>query len=108
MRALLTTLLLVAMANSPILSSAQRLLLTLHLNQRVCSSPCRLSSRIEVGDNIRGGVCLVWDSPDEGTSAGQDCWSAEQRGRFVNREMTLRAPGTYQVWVAAEKVLSNT
>ena len=85
-----------------------RLLLTLHLNLAVCSTPCNIHARVEVGDNVSGGVCLIWNSDDEGTSIGQDCWSAEQRGRFVNRSLRLNHPGTYQVWVASEKILSNS
>lgn len=85
--------------------SVQRLLLTLHLSLNVCSNPCHPIARIEVGDNVRGGVCLVWDGDEAG--AGQTCWQAELYGRFVTKTLNLRNPGTYQVWTAAGNVLSN-
>ena len=54
---------------------------------------------------VRGGVCLVWDGEEAG--AGQTCWQAELYGPTVVKNIKLHNPGTYQVWVAAGKVLSN-
>lgn len=69
------------------------------------SAPCVTIARVEVDDHLRGGVCLVWDGDDAG--AGQTCWSAEQGGSVVRREIRLTAAGTYHVWVVAGKILSN-
>jgi hypothetical protein len=75
------------------------------LDKAVCSAPCKVQARVEVGDNVAGGVCLIW-TIDE-LPAGQDCWAAQQRGRFVNRELRFTEEGIYQVWVASDKILSN-
>ena len=53
---------------------------------------------------MRGEVCLVWMSEDE---AGQTCWNAELYGLTVAKNLKLHNAGTYQVWAAAGRVLSN-
>src|SRR5712664_3652398 len=86
---------------------AQRLLLTLALNKTSGFAPLMTTAHITVDDNIRGGVCLVWSSEDADT--GQSCWNAEQKGRTVWQNITLRHSGSYRIWVAAGNVIvSNT